>query len=1080
MSILSKIGIGKKDVEGPKSIGYNGTGLTKLEIMIMLFLQSIRSDIEDYCDLETVSNDTTFVTKQGALITLIEYKGIKSLIGSDTFAEHINKMTGDMMHYFKEKGHSIHLSFRVDYDTPPAIFELNAQQKRSTRKCKLSLDPIIDENSETYASSVFNETCYIALISEPTLLTPVDLKQDGKARKRLLEQIEMPSMVYAQDLLKGSDSLYITHESFVSQFVNTLATEEFPAIFEVLNIVEAGVRIKKQVSPNSTSDDYEISAPAMNTRLPMRWKELPSEGDVSHCLYQPLSEQIMTQAIVPGSSQGSSYPVGSIITDSVVYAPLMVDIPPAKTNSFESLFRLLHQANTYDEFGNIRSIPYCVSFCITGDGMAGTMIKRTLSSIIHFMTAQNKAVNAAGRSLMAVKTSLDQEDTVAGLQMSMMTWAPNTDEGVSLLTGRRQKLWKAFEAWGGTKVMENSGDPILAWGSQIPGLLTQNHAPLCPAPLFDLFYMLPLTRINSPFHKGHQLNRTIDGKLILLDSFSMDLTVWTTINIGKPGTGKSVTMNKGMIDDIMMPGNERIPLCYIIDIGESSRGVVETVQDALPEELRYQAVYARIKNSKDQAINPLEYTMGLRFPLEHEFTQMKSFISSLVTPPEAKGQPFINTSDVVGAILRTVFELANDRNSVNKANRYMRFNDNDLDKIMVKHGLIKEHGSEGRDITYFALRDHFHSIGEERGRALAHRYAMPTVGDMIAAISHPSIVEVYKDTRIGAEPALGFLLQQILNAKNTFPAFFYHTNFDIGNARVASIDLNDVASQSNPKSTSLFFQIVRMFIKRKFAVSSDDLRMFPPEYHDYASAVIRELLEDRKIMSYDELHVAGGDPVLLQELEEDARTLRKWGARLNLASHQVSDFRNLVKFATAYVIVDPGTRESREELCASIGLTDLEMEALGSGAVGFSQHGLTYFSRIKTASMECSGLYTLSVGPIQLWSLSTQPDERSLRNYTYDLLGDRNLAKKVLAQFYPRGAKNQINTRKKAIEKNTASRGGEFDEAKATQSIIATMASEMVASYHKYEMEQNFENTLKKANKSAKKKNAANQSAEGA
>lgn len=1051
---------------------YKKTGFSKLEIILMLFLQSQKADVEDYCDLETVADDTTFVTKTGALVTIIEYKGIKSLISGEVFSHQIESMTQNMMNFFKERGHTIHVAFKVDYDTPYTIHDLNTLQKQTTAKCQMNMDVIIDEMTATISKAVFSETCYIALISEPSLLTSIDLAQDRKARKKLLSEINMPSTVYAQDLLKASDSLYIHHESFVSQFLNSLSTEEFPAIYEVLNVVDAGRAIKRQVASNSTSDDYEVSVPAMNTRLPMRWKELPSDDDASHVLYQPLSEQIMTHAILPGSTQGSYYPVGSVITDGVIYAPLMVDICPSKTNAFESLFRLLHQAKTYDNEGNIRSIPYAISYCITGDGMAGTMLKRTLSSIIHFMTAQNKAVRNAGTALMATKNDLDQNDTVAGLQICMMTWAPNNEDGVSVITGRRQKLWKAFEAWGGTKVMEQTGDPVLTWASHIPGLMVRNHAPTSPAPLFDIFFMLPLTRINSPFHKGHQLNVTIDGKLIMLDSFSNDLTVWTTINIGKPGTGKSVTMNKGMLEDILMPGNERIPLTYIIDVGESSRGLVETVQDSLPEDQRHLAVYQRIKNSKDQAINPLEFGMGLRYPLNHEFRQIISFLASLVTPPELKGQPAKNTTDVIIAVLKRTYEFADDNRSDHKARMYMRFVDSELDRIMEKRGLIKEHSNEGKNISYYALRDYFHSIGEERGRALAHRYAMPTIEDMLNALTDTSILDVWKEVRIDNESALGFLAHQILSAKNTYPAFFYHTNFDIGNARVASIDLNDVASASDPKTTSLFFQIVRMFIKRKFAVSKDDIKNFPPEYRDYATRLITELLEDRKIMSYDELHVAEGDPVLLRELAEDARTLRKWGARLNLASHKVEDFRDLVQFATAYVIVDPGTRESRMKIRDSIGLTDLEMQALGSGSVGFSEHGLTYFSRIKTNNMECAGLYTVKLGPILLWSLSTQPDERSLRNYTYDLVGDRSKALKILAQYYPRGAKDQIKTRKTMIEKTAKNRGTDFDENKATASVISAMAHEMVNEFHKWEMEQNMKKTLL-GNKSKSKPQAA-------
>ncbi|MFH4307951.1 hypothetical protein WAJ73_24330, partial [Acinetobacter baumannii] len=79
--------------------------------------------------------------------------------------------------------------------------------------------------TETISGGVFNESCYIALISEPTLLSAIDKAQDSKNRKKLLSQITMPSTVNAQDMLKSSDSLYVHHESFVSQFLNSLSTE---------------------------------------------------------------------------------------------------------------------------------------------------------------------------------------------------------------------------------------------------------------------------------------------------------------------------------------------------------------------------------------------------------------------------------------------------------------------------------------------------------------------------------------------------------------------------------------------------------------------------------------------------------------------------------------------------------------------------------------------------------------------------------------------------------------------------------------------------------------------------------------
>ena len=42
--------------------GYNKTGYSKIEIILMLFLQSMKADVEDYCDLETVSVSYTHLT----------------------------------------------------------------------------------------------------------------------------------------------------------------------------------------------------------------------------------------------------------------------------------------------------------------------------------------------------------------------------------------------------------------------------------------------------------------------------------------------------------------------------------------------------------------------------------------------------------------------------------------------------------------------------------------------------------------------------------------------------------------------------------------------------------------------------------------------------------------------------------------------------------------------------------------------------------------------------------------------------------------------------------------------------------
>lgn len=59
-----------------------------------------------------------------------------------------------------------------------------------------------------------------------------------------------------------------------------------------------------------------------------------------------------------------------------------MDIPPTSPTVFNALFDAFNQSGFTDNRGNVRSIPYCVMFMITGDGLAGTLIKEPLKILL--------------------------------------------------------------------------------------------------------------------------------------------------------------------------------------------------------------------------------------------------------------------------------------------------------------------------------------------------------------------------------------------------------------------------------------------------------------------------------------------------------------------------------------------------------------------------------------------------------------------------------------------------------------------------------------------------------------------------
>src|SRR5690606_33273715 len=105
---------------------------------------------------------------------------------------------------------------------------------------------------------------------------------------------------------------------------------------------------------------------------------------LSAVTYRTIPDQIMTHSIVSGEKRSASYPVGSVITDDLVYAPLMIDIPPSSRVTFQNLFDALNSAVCLDEYGEAKVIPYSLSYNITADGMAGTALRAQLASILTF------------------------------------------------------------------------------------------------------------------------------------------------------------------------------------------------------------------------------------------------------------------------------------------------------------------------------------------------------------------------------------------------------------------------------------------------------------------------------------------------------------------------------------------------------------------------------------------------------------------------------------------------------------------------------------------------------------------------
>lgn len=1008
--------------------------LSRLEVIILNILASLKTSVSDYCELETTDGRYNILLSNGAMMTIIAYDGTRTLVEQEVFYSYLNNLSQQLSVYLNKSGHQFGMVFRRDLNPTSDIYKIAEIQKTTARALQLDLDYLIDENVENYARFIYDESNYIVLITNPSVLDSSEVELEAKRNGLIFKNHNIPGFGSTQTAIFTSSYLKSQHETYVEAVLGAVQDGAFAGQAKKLDVVDALRAIKKSVSPLTTDDNWMPQVPAttgLHAPIMPRMKTNKIPNDIGHLLWQPLPDQVMRTTITAADGTGQ-YPAGSIITENRIYTPLLVACPPQSLVDFNSLFIGLNNASTKLQNGQERAIPFAISFMLKGDGYSSLALKKSLATILAVASVENAGIKAAIDSLSDYQ---NDGGTVVSMSMSAMTWAENNAYGMDEIHLRRSKLYRVIESWGGAQVTEKGGDPILGFTSNCLALTDKHHAPIYCAPLFEALHFLPWCRQASPFSMGTTMNRSADGKLMKLESFSSELSTWIKLYVGRPGTGKSVAMNNDIIEACLMAGLKRLPYIFMTDVGISSRGCVNFIRGHLPDHLKYLAVYRRLKNDIRFSINPLDIAVGRQKPNPDEMAGIVSFISTLVTPVEAAGKAEKGLSNFLTMLIEQTFVSKMENNEKGKPNIYEPHHNPELDKI------LEESGIEYYGKSYFELVDELHDLKLYRGRDIAHRFAMPKLSDMIAtAASNPEILTRYSNAHVeSGETIIDMFNRNMAEAITMFEVFTDHTKFDVDTARIISLDLQDVIGK-NPKQSSLFFQIARMCAKKRIAFTEDDVETFPLRYQEYYKKLVEEISEDPKIFSYDELHNAKNDKGLFDELKRDCREARKWNLMLKFASQLMTDFDEIPSLATQFMIADRGTQTTREYTKVAASLTDNEVKALAKYP-SLGPNGLMYFSKIVTKSGGFVSICISTIPPKRMWALTTDSNDRNLKDALIPLVGTERDANILLAERYPNGARKVMNERKELMREQ----GGVFgsDSQDEMDSIAKTMASEI-------------------------------------
>lgn len=978
-----------------------------------------KKPLSSFCFLETADGGDIIIGKDGSMASVIRVDGIQRIVGNDELRDIIQHMNLTMSPYLGRPGHSIQVWFCRDPDlADQMVKDLVKPSRDIARKLGLDLNDMFEAKETTLPKHVVWEGFYMVLWTRLSVLTK---KEIDNAKAELVPPKMMPSFADAQDFTRVSRAIKDRHKSFVRNFVGDLRQMKLRAA--VLDTSEAIKVMKWSVYPDLVGADWKPSLPGspINIREPV-----VSDYDASHMLWPRLEEQIFDregQRISPRIVQlGSKYFTG-----------LDMVIGPQETLTFSQLLQRLVE----DEF------PWRVSFMIDSDGLRSMDIKAFLASVFQFTNSDNRQIHEA---IKALKAERQNGVTITKFRVSFATWAPVGENGIRLIEERASRLQRAVESWGYCHTSSLVGDPMAAVMSTTLGLDVGSTAPAGAVPLTDVVAMLPWNRDASPWKYGSVLFRTPDGRPWPYQPGSSQQDTFIDLIFAPPGKGKSVLMNTINLALCLSAtstsgtGGAQLPRIAIIDIGPSSSGLISVLQEALPPRRKHEVAYKRLRMNHDYAINPCDTQLGCRklLPLEKSF--LVNFLTTLGTEPGADRPPE-GLAGILSVAIDAVYDKKSDLHRKGVPNRYNANVSRPVDRALQKYGI----GFDLNTTTWWDIVDALFQKGDTHCAMLAQRHAVPRLEDFQAILFDEQVTDIHGTAMtMTGERVVDVAARVINSALREYPILQRPTNFDIGEARVVALDLDEVAPKGGgpaDKQTALMYMLARFVLARDYYLNPDIINDIPEEYRPYHIPRIRRIKETPKRIVYDEFHRTSNSAAVRAQVMIDMREGRKFGVHICLASQMLNDFdEDMIDMATGHWILGVGTERSVTETAKQFGLSDTSTAIVRNRLNGPGPGGAPFLAVLKLKEGVHEHLLYNTLGPTEIWAFSTTAEDVALRNRLYDIIGAVEARKRLSHRFKSGSAKSEVERRVAlAIE-----RGGKSDE-EAESGIIEEMVKEVLA-----------------------------------
>ena len=991
-----------------------------IEGVLKLLASYSRQGLSDYIDIENADfGDTvTFVHRDGTLMSIIRHDGSLRMVGADEFEQSDRALNTSLSAYLKDGAHAMQIVFTVDPDiTERIVREMQAPHRQTATRLELSLDDVFDEEAAHMASKCSAESCFIAIYTRPAALSPQDKKSEAEARKELLKSHVTPTISDAPNLFRVARQLRIRHKSFTDALMQDLRDQEM--VCRLLEVHEASREIRYAIDPEWTDEAWRPCV--VGDPIPSRdIKRDPA--DMSGKLWPSLREQLAPR-------DATRLNLRHVRVGGRTYAPMFIDLAPQEIQVFQKLFTRTVGV------GNGESLPWRMSFLVESGG--GLWDFKNLGAMMLWWS--NKSHNGQIRKAIdALRDGAVEEGrTRVRLRVDMATWAPSDRE--RLLEERASRLARAVEGWGGADVSDVSGDPTQALISGGLGASLKSVATPSLAYLDDVTHFFPLYRPASPWATGGVLFRSPDGKVWPFQPHSPVQSSHISLIYAEPRSGKSVLGNAINQALCVSAGITRLPLISIIDIGRASSGLISLLEHALPPSKRHLVASIRMRSSPEFSINPGDTQLGCRTPLEHELAALLNIVLTLVTP-HGREHADPAMSNLARMAIEFAYRDASDDGAHPKL--YTRRMEG-AEQVDAAIDNFKLHLDE--NTTWWEIVDGLFEKGAVHEAMLAQRFAVPLIADISVAVSAPQFADIYGDklTEDNTEKVLKAFTRLLSESVRAYPVLSRPTRFDIGDARVISIDLDEVAktgSAAADHQSAVYYMLARIAVCKNFYLHEDDIHQFPTRYRQYHLERIKGVMEDKKHIQYDEFHMTSKIRAVREQVVADMRMGGKRGVMVTLISQDIGDFDpTMLTFASCKIVLSRADEGTVAKMKSVFGLTPTVEWNVRNSIRPPSKRGSTFVGMWKVrgdGNAECVQALNNTMGGIKLWAFSTSNEDTIVRAALYQRIGPEQ-SRKLLARLYPGGSVlEEIERRKRAMNDINA------------DTVIDTLVSDILAQHN--------------------------------